>query len=66
MADEPTEDALVFGPAAWVYCTAHFRPHTTGWCTVPPRKKNLLDATDRDAAYAEVRARGWPIHGEEP
>ena len=62
---ERTEDEIKFGSGRYVYCKSHLRPHTTGWCTVNPEDKILLDATDRDGAYSEVRAKGWKIYGEE-
>lgn len=63
MAD-PDEDAKVFGEGRYVYCNQHMHPHTTGWCTVSPRNKTLLEATERDAAYAECRAKGFELYGE--
>ena len=64
MSDEQTEDEKAFGKDRWVYCKQHLRPHGTGWCTVSPRDKILLDAKDREAAYAEFRSKGWDIFGE--
>ncbi len=61
---EITEDAQVFGVGRWVYCKQHMLPHTTGWCTVSPMDKLLLDATDREAAFAEARGKGLEIYGE--
>lgn len=55
---EQTEDLEVFGKDAWVYCTAHCHPHTTGWCTVPARSKIKLEATNRQDAEVEVARRG--------
>ncbi len=49
---------------AWVYCMQHHRPHSTGWCTVGPEDKRPLAAQMRDEAYAEVRANGRHIDGE--
>ena len=65
MRDDRTEDAKVFGPNAWVYCREHLRPHSTGWCTVFVRDKVLLDAKYEEAAYAEARAKGLKIYGED-
>jgi hypothetical protein len=61
---EPDEDTKAFGEGRWVYCSSHMAPHTTGWCTVSPRDKTLLDARDREAAYAECRAKGFDLYGE--
>jgi hypothetical protein len=58
------KDAEVFGENAWVYCQSHMRPHGTGWCSVPPSSKIKLDATEREAAYAECRAKGFDLYGE--
>ena len=59
-----TKDAETFGADRWVYCKSHVRPHTTGWCTVHVDDKVPLDATTREAAYAEARAKGFKIYGE--
>lgn len=48
---------------AWVYCTQHVRPHTTGWCTVGVRDKRPLKARNSEQAYKEVKDIGWPIFG---
>lgn len=63
MSDEQAGDEHM---GAWVYCTQHVRPHQTGWCTVWPRDKIPLEAKDREAAYAECRAKGLKIYGETP
>lgn len=60
-------DDLTMGD--WVYCCAHLRPHTTGWCTVGRRQKICLGVTGRGrdaagAADAECRALGLHIVGE--
>ena len=65
MAVIVTEDETVFGKGRWVYCKSHVRPHTTGWCTVCASNKRLLNATTSDEAYAETRALGLPIFGED-
>lgn len=59
-----TEDEITFGAERYVYCKQHMRPHGTGWCTVSPDNKVLLDATERDAAYEEARAKGFKIYEE--
>lgn len=61
MTEKPTEDETEFGAGAWVYCSQHLRPHTTGWCSVHNRHKRKLEATDREAALAECRAQGLRI-----
>lgn len=47
----------------WVYCKQHLRPHSTGWCTVPPDQKVALQAETHDDAYKEVRAIGFYVFG---
>lgn len=49
------------GMGAWVYCTQHVRPHSTGWCTVAVADKRPLKAQTQDKAYEETVAIGWPI-----
>lgn len=49
---------------AYVYCTQHVGPHSTGWCTVPAYMKLRLKATTLEDAAAETRANGWRIYGE--
>jgi hypothetical protein len=34
-----TEDEVVYGEGAWVYCAQHMNAHPTGWCTVSVRDK---------------------------
>lgn len=46
----------------YVYCAAHVRPHTSGWCTVPAREKLGLLADTEDEAYAEVKWLRLPIY----
>ena len=65
MAITVVEDKTVFGKDRWVYCESHVSPHTTGWCTVCASEKRLLNATTREEAYAETRALGLPIFGED-
>lgn len=62
--DDRTEDERVFGPAAYVYCKSHLRPHGTGWCTVPASDKVLLSAKSYEDACAEARQKGFKIYGE--
>lgn len=64
MKFDPEEDARVFGVGAWVYCNQHMRPHLTGWCTVSPRNKTKLDATNDKAAYEECRLKRFELFGE--
>lgn len=47
---------------AFVYCTQHLRPHSTGWCTVAAQDKKPLKATTAEEAYAEVIANGWEVY----
>lgn len=58
------KDAEVFGESALVYCKSHMRPHGTGWCSVDPNEKIKLDATEREAAYAECRAKGYELYDD--
>ena len=44
MSDE-AEDTIFAGD--WIYCGAHLRPHTTGWCTVSNRAKVGLGITGK-------------------
>ena len=55
-------DHKVFGEGSWVYCDQHLRPHLTGWCSVSPRNKILLDAQDEESAYAECKAKGYKLY----
>lgn len=64
MREDRTEDAKAFGVDAWVYCKSHLRPHSTGWCTAFVKDKILLDAKDREAAYAECRAKGYELYND--
>lgn len=65
MCDETTDDELRFGADKWVYCKAHVRPHTTGWCTVPHTEKVLLKSTNYHDARQETKDLGFKIYGEE-
>lgn len=49
---------------AFVFCWAHHRPHSTGWCTVHLADKTPLSATTIDDAIAETRALGYWIYGD--
>ena len=62
MSEDPKEDARIFGENVWVYCDQHMRPHLTGWCTVGPRNKTKLDATDMKAAFQECRDKGYELY----
>ncbi len=65
MCDRITDDERHFGYEKWVYCKAHVRPHTTGWCTVPHSQKVLLTANNYDDARNEAKSLGFEIYGEE-
>jgi hypothetical protein len=65
MSDEPAEDERVFGKGVWVYCKSHMRPHCTGWCTVDPRDKVAIEATNYAQAYVECKAKGYSIFGDD-
>ncbi len=65
VALRPTEDELVFGKDAWVYCNQHMRPHITGWCSVAVRDKVGLGAVSvvsADAAYEKCREWGFALY----
>lgn len=51
-------DNVVFGDGVFVYCSAHCRPHLTGWCTVPSKDKTPLKAKTHEEAYEECRKMG--------
>ena len=59
--NELTEDALVFGADAWVYCNQHLKPHMTGWCPVAARDKVGLGVANAEEAYEKCRAWGFKI-----
>ena len=56
--DERTEDEMVFGKDAWVYCNQHMKAHQTGWCTVSARDKVGLGVATAAEAPA-CRCRCW-------
>lgn len=56
------DDVLVYGSSVLVYCTKHLRPHSTGWCSVPPSGKVKLDALTVEEAYAECRSKGFALY----
>lgn len=58
--DPDNNDDTVFG-AKFVYCGAHCRSHSTGWCTVRLAMKRPLMAETRDEAIAEVAALGFHV-----
>lgn len=65
----PTEDEIVFGVGAWVYCSQHCKPHQTGWCSVSNRDKLGLGLSGNapptaQLAYEKCRQFGLPIYGE--
>lgn len=62
LSKPPTEDAIVFGADAWVYCRQHMRPHPTGWCGVSVRDKVGLGVTDAKAAYAKCEEWGFELY----
>ena len=62
MADHRTEDEKAFGPEAYVYCSQHMRPHTTGWCTVSNRNKTKLAARNFEDALKECEKRGFAVY----
>lgn len=55
-----SDDDTVFG-AKYVYCGAHRKSHSSGWCTVRLAHKRPLVAETRDEAIAEVVALGFPV-----
>lgn len=57
--DPDNEDDTVFG-SKFIYCGAHRRSHSTGWCTVRLALKRPLTADTPDEAMAEVAALGYP------
>jgi hypothetical protein len=62
---EPTtDDARVFGPNTYVYCSQHLKAHQTGWCTVSVRDKVALGVDNAQDAYAKCRALGLHIYGD--
>jgi hypothetical protein len=61
-AYDQEKDSREFGKDAWVYCSQHMRPHTTGWCTVSNKNKIRLEATNAEAAYAECEQKGLALY----
>ena len=57
--DPENDDDTTFG-TKFVYCGAHRRSHSTGWCTVRLALKRPLVAETSDEAMAEVAALGYP------
>jgi hypothetical protein len=50
----PTDDELVFGKDAWVYCYDHCKPHMTGWCGIGVSHKlglGLVGRSEEQNAY---------------
>lgn len=56
----PESEDSVFG-TPFVYCGAHMRAHTSGWCTVRLVLKRPLLAQTAAEAKAEVLELGLPI-----
>lgn len=52
-------DDTVFG-SRYVYCGAHRKAHSTGWCTVRLAHKRPLNSATRTEAMAEAEALGYP------
>lgn len=49
----------VFG-AKYVYCGAHRKVHSTGWCTVRLALKRPLPGETKEEAFAEAEKLGFP------
>lgn len=63
------EDTEVFGKDQWVYCRAHLRPHTTGWCSVGCQDKIGLGISGKGLdkmkeAIAKCHSWGLKIYKE--
>lgn len=56
----PDDEDTVFG-SKFVYCGAHHKAHTTGWCTVRLALKRPLNASSSVEANTEVLALGYPV-----
>jgi hypothetical protein len=54
-------DDTAFG-AKYVYCGAHRKSHSSGWCTVRLAHKRPLRAETGPEAIAEVAALGYPTN----
>ena len=59
------KEDLDMGKDAWIYCSQHMCPHTTGWCTANVRDKTLLEATNYKDAAEECRKRGFELYSGE-
>lgn len=57
--DPENDDDTAFG-TKFVYCGAHRRSHSAGWCTVRLALKRPLVAETSDDAMAEVLVLGYP------
>lgn len=57
---DPHAEDSVFG-TPFVYCGAHMRAHTSGWCTVRLVLKRPLTAQTAAEAKEEVAALGLPV-----
>ena len=57
---DPYGEDSVFG-TPFVYCGAHMRAHTSGWCTVRLVLKRPLNAQTAAEAKAEVAELGLPV-----
>lgn len=62
MSYELEEDEIEFGNGRWVYCASHVLPHMTGWCSVPAKRKTLLNAMNREDAIRECQEKGYPLY----
>ncbi len=65
MDEHPTEDEIVFGVKAWVYCRQHMKPHMTGWCGVGNRDKvglGLFGQPSAKRAYEKCKEFGLEIY----
>lgn len=60
------KDVEAFGADAWVYCSAHRRPHETGWCSVSPREKVGLGVKTAKQALEKCRAWGFSLACDDP
>jgi hypothetical protein len=57
---DPAAGDDVFG-AKFIYCGAHHRAHSSGWCTVRLALKRPLNAETEQDAKAEAKALGFPL-----
>lgn len=58
----PTEDEIVFGKDAWIYCRQHRKAHQTGWCGVGVRDKVGLGV--KTAQEAQQKCWEWGLGDE--